>query len=55
MKLTYEAILEDPRLLERTLIAARRERAKAIAGLVSGAFRRLFRESTSSGRFARQG
>lgn len=30
MKLTYDAILNDPSLLERTLAAARRERAVMI-------------------------
>jgi len=34
MKLTYEAILDDPSLLERIEHQARRERAKAVRELI---------------------
>ena len=42
MKLTYDAILNDPGLLHRTLADARRERAEAMHRLIIVPIRALF-------------
>jgi hypothetical protein len=42
MKLTYQAILDDPTLLERIEKQARRERAKAVRELIVRPIARLF-------------
>lgn len=42
MKLTYQAILDNPDLLEQTLAQARRERAEAVQRLLVAPLRRLF-------------
>jgi hypothetical protein len=34
MKLTYEALLNDPDLIDRAMAEARRERAKAVHDLI---------------------
>jgi hypothetical protein len=39
--LTYDAVLRNPDLLDKLLRDARRERAKAIGGLISAARRAL--------------
>jgi hypothetical protein len=41
-KLTYEAYLRNPDLRERLLQDARRERSKAVHGVISRAARALF-------------
>lgn len=42
MKLTYEAILNDPRLLERILVEARHERALAVHRLIIAPLKAFF-------------
>jgi hypothetical protein len=46
MKLTYEAILNDPRLMDRVLAQARRERAKAAHELIILPIKRIFTDTS---------
>ena len=55
MKLTYEAILNDPRLLERIRVEAQRERAKAMHRLIVEPIKRLFAHHATRPHLARQG
>jgi hypothetical protein len=55
MKLTYEAILNDPSLLERIERQARRERAQAVRETVVEPIKRLFTEHAPRPHLARQG
>ena len=55
MKLTYEALLDDPRIVERILADARRERAKAVHDLVIEPIKRLFTVHAARPHLARQG
>ena len=45
MKLTYEALLNDPALLERIHAQARRERARAIRDLIVTPLAHFFKSS----------
>jgi hypothetical protein len=49
MKLTYEAILNDPRLLERLEAQARRERARAVRQLVVAPLKHFFADPAARG------
>jgi hypothetical protein len=55
MKLTYEAILNDPSLLERIERQARRERAQAVKEVVIEPIGRLFADHAPRPHLARQG
>lgn len=55
MKLTYEAILNDPSLLERIERQARRERAQAVRETVVEPIKRLLSEHAPRPHLARQG
>ena len=55
MKLTYEAILNDPSLLERIQAQARRERSKAINRLIVQPIRQFFASDAPRAHLARQG
>lgn len=55
MKLTYQAILDDPDLLDRIEKQARRERAEAIHDLIVEPITRLFADHAARAHFARQG
>jgi hypothetical protein len=55
MKLTYEAILKDPSLLEQAHIEARRERARAMNRLIVQPIKRLFTDHAARPHLARQG
>ncbi len=55
MKLTYEAILDDPSLLERIERQARRERAQAVEEVVIEPIKRLFAGHAPRPHLARQG
>ena len=55
MKLTYEAILNDPSLLERIRADAHRERAEYVHQLVVEPIKRLFADHAARPRLARQG
>ena len=55
MKLTYEAFLNDPRLRERVLADARRQRAQAVHDLFAGAARYLKNLYAARAHLARQG
>ena len=55
MKLTYEAILENPRLLDEVEAAARRERARAVRALIVEPIKVLLAERAPRARLARQG
>jgi hypothetical protein len=55
MKLTYQAILDDPRLLDRVLAAARRERALAVHRLIISPIKALFTHHAARPHLARQG
>ena len=55
MKLTYEALLDDPKILERILADARRERARAMHDIVIEPIKRLFRVHAARPNLARQG
>jgi hypothetical protein len=55
MKLTYEAILDDPSLLDRIVTQARRERAKATHELIILPIKRLFTDHAARPHLARQG
>jgi hypothetical protein len=55
MKLTYEAILNDPSLLERVRTDAHRERAEYMHRLLVEPIKRLFADHAARPRLARQG
>jgi hypothetical protein len=55
MKLTYEALLNDPSLLERIQAQARRERAKAVRELIVLPIKRLVTDHAARPHLARQG
>jgi len=55
MKLTYEALLNDPTLLERIEAEARRERARAIHDLIVDPVKRLLTDHAARPHLARQG
>ena len=56
MKLTYQAILDDPRLIDATLAAARRERALAVHRLIIAPIKSFFtRRHAARPHLARQG
>jgi hypothetical protein len=55
MKLTYEAILDDPKILERILADARRERASAMHEALVEPVKRLFTAHAARPHLARQG
>ena len=54
MKVTYEAILANPRLLEEIEAAARRERARAVRALIVEPVKTFFAERMASPDLARQ-
>jgi hypothetical protein len=55
MKLTYEAILNDPSLLERIERQAQRERAEAAHQLIVVPIKRFFADHAARPHLARQG
>jgi hypothetical protein len=55
MKLTYEAILNDPSLLERIERQAHRERAEAVRQLVIVPIKHFFDDHAPRPHLARQG
>jgi hypothetical protein len=55
MKLTYEALLNDPSLLERLEKQAHRERAEAVRRLVVEPIKHLFAGHATRPHLARQG
>ena len=55
MKLTYEAILNDPSLLERLRREAHRERAEAMHQLIVEPIKRLLAGNAARAHLARQG
>jgi hypothetical protein len=55
MKLTYEAILNDPSLLERIEKQARRERAQAMRRFLVEPLKRVFAGHAARPHLARQG
>lgn len=55
MKLTYEAILDDPKILERIVLDARRERARAMHRMLIEPIARLFTAHAARPHLARQG
>ena len=55
MNLTYQAVLNDPRLFDRIQAEARRERAKAVRDLVVLPITRLVTDHAPRPRLARQG
>ena len=55
MKLTYEAILNDPSLLDRLEKQAHRERAEAMHRLLVEPIKRLFADHAARPHLARQG
>ena len=55
MKLTYEAILNDPSLIDRIVAQARHERAKATHELIVLPIKRLFTTHAARPHLARQG
>ena len=55
MKLTYEALLDDPKILERIRADARRERARAMHEIVVEPIKRLFSVHAARPHLARQG
>ena len=55
MKLTYEAILNDPRLLDRLQAQARRERARAVHQLVVAPIKHFFAGRATRPQLAHQG
>jgi hypothetical protein len=54
MKLTYEAILHDPSLLERIEKQAHRERAAAVHQLIIVPIKAAFNDHAARPHFARQ-
>jgi len=55
MKLTYEAILNDPALLERIQRQAHRERAETIRRLIVAPLKTFFAAHAARPHLARQG
>ena len=55
MKLTYEALLDDPELLARIEAEARRARAEAVRELIVEPIKRLFVDHAPRPNLARQG
>jgi hypothetical protein len=55
MKLTYEAILNDPSLLEQIEKQAHRERAHAVHQVIVEPIKRLFADHAAGPHLARQG
>jgi hypothetical protein len=55
MKLTYEALLNDPSLLERIRLQAHRERADAVHQLIVVPIKRFFADHAARPDLARQG
>jgi hypothetical protein len=55
MKLTYEAILKDPSLLERIEKQAHRERAEAVHQLIIEPIKAAFTADAARPHLARQG
>jgi hypothetical protein len=55
MKLTYEAILQDPKIVERIMIDARRERARTMHRMLIEPITRLFTTHAARPHLARQG
>jgi hypothetical protein len=55
MRLTYEAILQDPRIVERIMLGARRERARAMHRMLIEPITRLFTAHAARPHLARQG
>lgn len=55
MKLTYEAILNDPSLLDRVRVDAHRERAEAVHELIIVPIRQFFADHAARPHLARQG
>jgi hypothetical protein len=55
MKLTYEAVLNDPSLLERVRVDAHRERAEAIHRLIVQPIKQMLAAHAARPHLARQG
>jgi hypothetical protein len=55
MKLTYEALLNDPSLLDRLHVQAQRDRAEAMHRLIVEPITDLFRSHAARPHLARQG
>ena len=55
MKITYEAILDDPKTLERIMAEARRERSQAVARTLAALFRPVRQLHAARPHLARQG
>ena len=55
MKITYEAILENPALLDEIEAAARRERARAVQSLIVQPIKVFLAEHAPRPHLARQG
>ncbi len=55
MKLSYEALQNDPSLMHRILAEARRERAKAVHQRILLPIKRLFTDHAARPHLARQG
>ena len=55
MKVTYEALLNDPELLARIEAEARRARAEAVRELIVEPLKRLFTDHAPRPHLARQG
>ena len=55
MKLTYEALLNDPSLIDRLRVQAHRERAEAMHRLIVEPIKNLFAGHATRPHFARQG
>ena len=55
MRLTYEAMLNDPNLIDIAHANARRERAKAVHDLIVLPIKRFFTEPAARPQLARQG
>ena len=53
MKLTYEAVLQDPKIVERIMIDARRERARAMHRMLIEPVTRLFTSHAAHQRHVR--
>lgn len=55
MKLTYEALLDDPTILDRIEAQARRARAEAVHEVIVAPVARLFADHAPGPHLARQG
>ena len=55
MKLTYEALLNNPSLVDRLVAEARRERAKAVHDMIVLPITRLVTDHAARPHLARQG